>query len=183
VLDDCSEQAEPALPGAVCGDGVVSGEEACDDGEDNATYEHCGGRCDGPHLYCGDARRDPPEQCDDGNDEDDDGCDRRCRGIDLAAPSDEDGGAAGWQGVPPWQQTGGTGPGGTAGTGPSSGARTRVDGGPGADEPKGQGCDCRALGTQGTRGSGAHAQLLAAALSIAWVLRRPRRQRRQRQTA
>jgi cysteine-rich repeat protein len=91
VLDDCAAEPEPADPRAACGDGRVQPGEACDDGEDNATYGHCGGRCDGPHLYCGDGRVDPPEDCDDGNDAAGDGCDA-CRmegGDDADAGSEE----------------------------------------------------------------------------------------------
>jgi cysteine-rich repeat protein len=78
VLNHCATEPEPKDPGAVCGDGRVEGDEKCDDGADNATYGHCGGRCTGPHLYCGDARLDGPEQCDDGNMRAGDGCDARC---------------------------------------------------------------------------------------------------------
>ena len=78
VLNHCATEPEPKDPGAVCGDGRVEGDEKCDDGANNATYGHCGGRCKGPHLYCGDARLDAPEQCDDGNMQAGDGCDARC---------------------------------------------------------------------------------------------------------
>jgi cysteine-rich repeat protein len=78
VLNDCAAEPEPADPNAVCGDGRVEGDERCDDGEHNATYGHCGGRCDGLHLFCGDKRVDGPEVCDDGNTRSGDGCDARC---------------------------------------------------------------------------------------------------------
>jgi len=78
VLNDCSLQPEPQDPRAVCGDGKIEGEEACDDGADNASYGHCGGLCDRLHLYCGDERVDGPEECDDGNVLPLDGCDPRC---------------------------------------------------------------------------------------------------------
>jgi MYXO-CTERM domain-containing protein len=95
VLDDCSEQPEPALPGPTCGDGAVEGDEQCDDGAENGRYGTCGGLCDGPHLHCGDGRIDGPESCDDGNAEDGDGCDG-CR-----VPDQEQGPDAGVAFTPP----------------------------------------------------------------------------------
>jgi cysteine-rich repeat protein len=98
VLQDCSADPEPPDPKPVCGDGVVQTGEICDDGPLNATYAHCGGRCDGPHLVCGDERVDLPEECDDGNTRPGDECDEFCLieadpTTGAAAPPDtEDGG-------------------------------------------------------------------------------------------
>jgi cysteine-rich repeat protein len=177
VLDDCSEQPEPKLPGAVCGDGLVSGDEVCDDGADNARYDHCAGTCDGPHLYCGDGRRDDPEQCDDGDDVDDDGCDRECHGI--AAPpsgSDEDGGVAGWGSIPPWQPTAGQS-GGTAGAGGPSSGNPNLDAGMHASGGSSSDCSCRTLGK--TPANNRAARVLAALLLTVFLrllrTRRPRR--------
>lgn len=92
---------------AVCGDGVVTANEACDDGVNNGAYArcmpgclaraaHCGdGRVDAPYeacdgeacavdckseaAHCGDGRVDRGERCDDGNDVDGDGCNVDCR--------------------------------------------------------------------------------------------------------
>ena len=49
-----------------CGDGIVAGDETCDDGVNDGSYGHCNPDCTlGPH--CGDGvLQDPPEQCDDG---------------------------------------------------------------------------------------------------------------------
>ena len=92
VLDDCSAQPEPPDPHPVCGDGVVQGDEVCDDGPFNAHYGYCGGRCDGPHLRCGDGRKDAPETCDDGNLDPGDGCDDSCQ-LEGVAAGDDDGGS------------------------------------------------------------------------------------------
>jgi cysteine-rich repeat protein len=97
VLQDCSAEPEPSDPNAVCGDGKIENGEVCDDGALNATYGHCGGRCDGPHLICGDMRVDTPEECDDGNTAADDGCDPLCLREDQTRAGGEDGGLV----VPP----------------------------------------------------------------------------------
>lgn len=53
---------------ATCGDGIVAGDELCDEGEDNgAGYGHCTAACE-PGPRCGDAKKDVDggEECDDG---------------------------------------------------------------------------------------------------------------------
>ena len=51
----------------ICGDGVVEGNEVCDDGTNNGSYGHCKPGCAGLAPYCGDAvLTNPPEACDDG---------------------------------------------------------------------------------------------------------------------
>jgi len=58
--------------GPECGDGVVEGEEVCDDGEENADAwsleGHCNDSCTGQAAYCGDGEIDSAdgEACDDG---------------------------------------------------------------------------------------------------------------------
>lgn len=49
-----------------CGDGILAGDETCDDGTNDGSYGSCMPDCTpGPH--CGDqVLQDPPEQCDDG---------------------------------------------------------------------------------------------------------------------
>jgi fibro-slime domain-containing protein len=53
--------------GPTCGDGVIAGEELCDDGEANgANYGGCAADCT-PGAHCGDGTADDPdEQCDNG---------------------------------------------------------------------------------------------------------------------
>ncbi|MBZ5710469.1 SBBP repeat-containing protein [Nannocystis pusilla] len=60
---------------AVCGDGVVEGDEECDDGDadnDDACLADC------TDARCGDGHVGPGESCDDGNGIDDDGCNNAC---------------------------------------------------------------------------------------------------------
>ena len=76
----------PGCQGEVCGDGMIIGNETCDDGNYWA-YDGCrgcqvecgwdcsGGECAG---ICGDGMRKGAEECDDGNTESGDGCSRYC---------------------------------------------------------------------------------------------------------
>jgi fibro-slime domain-containing protein len=51
-----------------CGDGVVVGDEICDDGHNDGSYGSCTADCKGRGGYCGDTTiQNPPEQCDDGS--------------------------------------------------------------------------------------------------------------------
>ncbi|MBM4782689.1 MAG: fibro-slime domain-containing protein, partial [Archangiaceae bacterium] len=61
-----------------CGDGVVHGSEACDDGALNGNYGRCNAMCTGPGLRCGDGTINGPEQCDDNNTMSGDGCSSSC---------------------------------------------------------------------------------------------------------
>ncbi len=61
---------------AVCGDGVVEGDEQCDVGEDNDDGGVCTTLC--TLATCGDGFTGPGEGCDDGNDDPDDGCNNEC---------------------------------------------------------------------------------------------------------
>ena len=178
VLNQCALDSEPADPATVCGNGIIEGEEVCDDGADNATYGYCGGRCDGPHLYCGDLRVDPPEECDDGmtgasgicsvtcerTDDDDDG------GVE-----ENSGGAGGF--VPPPNPIAGTG--GGAGTGsvvPRPDAGSTIDAGSVLDDSS-SGCDCSVPRT--SRSSRPAAGLGALFAALAWLSSRVRRRKRQ----
>ena len=53
---------------AECGDGIVAGDEVCDDGDDNGTYGHCKNDCSGLGQRCGDGavQEEEGEVCDDG---------------------------------------------------------------------------------------------------------------------
>jgi cysteine-rich repeat protein len=59
---------------AYCGDGVLAGDEECDDGN-NDNLDGCNAGC---MLECGDGFRGPVEECDDGNTADGDGCSSTC---------------------------------------------------------------------------------------------------------
>ncbi len=64
----------------MCGDGIVSAGEECDDGVNDGGYGECDVGCVlGP--YCGDGIVQEPEQCDDGNRIDGDGCGSACRNL------------------------------------------------------------------------------------------------------
>ena len=58
-----------------CGDGMVGGDEECDDGNADNT-DDCLNSCMEP--YCGDGLVAKDEECDDGNTNDDDGCNNVC---------------------------------------------------------------------------------------------------------
>ncbi|HVY47071.1 MAG TPA: DUF4215 domain-containing protein [Minicystis sp.] len=50
----------------ICGDGIVAGDETCDDGTNDGSYGHCNPDCT-PGPRCGDGTvQSPDEQCDDG---------------------------------------------------------------------------------------------------------------------
>ncbi|MCA9674278.1 MAG: DUF4215 domain-containing protein, partial [Myxococcales bacterium] len=74
TLDDVCVVANP---NSVCGDGVITGSEQCDDGDDNADApDACRVNC--RRARCGDGIVDQLEQCDDGGRADGDGCSRIC---------------------------------------------------------------------------------------------------------
>jgi len=67
----------------VCGDGIVSAGEACDDMVNDGGYGECGPMCK-IGSYCGDNVVDAPfEDCDDGNRRDGDLCGSACRDLDI----------------------------------------------------------------------------------------------------
>jgi cysteine-rich repeat protein len=89
LLVGCSED-EPV----VCGDGVVAGGEACDDGN-TVDGDECTNVCTVP--TCGDGVMQAGEECDDGNEWSDDACTVACRlarcgdGIIQASEACDDG--------------------------------------------------------------------------------------------
>jgi hypothetical protein len=176
VLNQCALEDEPADPATVCGNGVIEGEEVCDDGADNATYGHCGGRCDGPHLYCGDLRVDPPEECDDGMTGASGICSVTCERTDDddGGVEENNGGAGGF--VPPTNPMAGTG-GGVAGVGsvmPRPDAGSTVDAGD-APVDSSSGCDCSVpRHTSCSRSVTGLSALLAA---LAWMSSRAKRRK------
>jgi cysteine-rich repeat protein len=66
----------------LCGDGVVTAGEECDDGTNDGGYGECDPGCVlGPS--CGDGIVQPPEDCDDGNNVDGDFCGSACRNVTV----------------------------------------------------------------------------------------------------
>ncbi len=80
-------RADSAVDAAapICGNGVIEGLEACDEGSDNSDTvpDACRGDCTLPR--CGDGVRDVlgAEACDDGNTDDGDGCSASCRFYEV----------------------------------------------------------------------------------------------------
>jgi len=62
----------------ICGDGIVSLGEQCDDGVNDGGYAECGPNCK-IGAYCGDGMKQEGEACDDGNRVSHDGCSATCR--------------------------------------------------------------------------------------------------------
>ena len=74
---DASTSTDPTTGGQpACGDGLLQGSEACDNGEANGQYAACNAAC--VLNICGDGVRGPDEQCDDGNADESDGCTTVC---------------------------------------------------------------------------------------------------------
>jgi fibro-slime domain-containing protein len=70
----------------ICGDGIKTKYEACDDGKNTGGYGKCAPGCVlGPRCGDGVIQAAEGEQCDDGNLVDHDGCDATCR-IDTVIP-------------------------------------------------------------------------------------------------
>ncbi len=62
-----------------CGDGIVTVDEACDDGANDGSYGTCKPDCSRAG-FCGDGHKDSPqESCDDGNYKNLDGCSAACQ--------------------------------------------------------------------------------------------------------
>jgi fibro-slime domain-containing protein len=73
-------EASPTECEPVCGDGIVSLGEECDDGTNDGGYGECEPGCKvGPR--CGDGIEQEGEDCDDGNRADGDGCGSACRNV------------------------------------------------------------------------------------------------------
>ncbi len=68
---------------SVCGDKIVTADEACDDGKNDGSYGSCTADSQnfGPHCGDGIAQSAQGEQCDDGNRDASDGCDNGCRSF------------------------------------------------------------------------------------------------------
>lgn len=64
----------------ICGDGIVSLGEECDDAENDGGYGECEPGCKAG-ARCGDGITQPGEDCDDGNRKDGDGCGSACRDV------------------------------------------------------------------------------------------------------
>jgi cysteine-rich repeat protein len=72
-IDGTCEEPEPD---PVCGNGLIEGDEECDDGEDNANTAAC--KLDCTAQICGDGFIGNAEACDDGNVDDTDDCTNAC---------------------------------------------------------------------------------------------------------
>jgi len=72
----------PSLCTPVCGDGILSIGEQCDDGTNTGGYGKCAPNCVLTE-YCGDGIRQGPEDCDDGNHVDSDLCNNACRDLSV----------------------------------------------------------------------------------------------------
>jgi fibro-slime domain-containing protein len=67
---------------SVCGDGIKTSTEVCDDGKNTGGYNQCAPGCVfGPRCGDGIVQADAGEQCDDGNFLDNDGCAPDCRSL------------------------------------------------------------------------------------------------------
>jgi cysteine-rich repeat protein len=95
----------------ICGNGVIEGDEVCDDGPKNGNYafnakdRNCNTSCNGWAPYCGDhiIQTVYDEQCDDGNNINGDGCSSICL-IETPAPTNPPSGGGGGGGggyIPP----------------------------------------------------------------------------------
>ena len=62
----------------LCGNGMLDGDEVCDDGVNDGAYDGCAEDCLALGPFCGDGEANGPEACDDGNDVDDDACGNAC---------------------------------------------------------------------------------------------------------
>ncbi|HEY8376626.1 MAG TPA: DUF4215 domain-containing protein [Nannocystis sp.] len=74
--DGLTCEAGVCVPLPVCGDGVVEGDEECDDGDANDDTAACKSDCTA--QKCGDGFVGPDEECDDGNMVDNDACTNAC---------------------------------------------------------------------------------------------------------
>jgi len=89
TTEDPTEDPTTDTGESVCGDGEVSGSEACDDGTNDGAYGGCMPDCDALAPYCGDSEISDAEVCDDGtNDGSYGGCAAAC---DALGPNCGDG--------------------------------------------------------------------------------------------
>jgi cysteine-rich repeat protein len=61
-----------------CGNGIIDGDEHCDDGINDGSYGSCTEDCSAQAPHCGDGEQNGPEPCDDGNGRNGDGCNNDC---------------------------------------------------------------------------------------------------------
>lgn len=73
-------QNTPSECTPICGDGIVSLGEECDDAANDGGYGECGPGCKAG-ARCGDGIKQMGEDCDDGNRKDGDGCSSACREL------------------------------------------------------------------------------------------------------
>ena len=82
MTDDGMTTIEPdgssGEPLPVCGNGVIEGDEACDDEVNDGSYGGCNADCTAPGPFCGDGIVNGEEPCDDGDDVDGNGCNVNC---------------------------------------------------------------------------------------------------------
>ena len=86
------EENDPCVPGILCGDGVPSAIEGCDDGPLNSDTQPGACRTSCKLPGCGDGVVDPGEACDDGDLESGDGCEPSCQHSVLCGNGDLDAG-------------------------------------------------------------------------------------------
>nr|WP_263429547.1 DUF4215 domain-containing protein [Nannocystis pusilla] len=162
-------------PAAICGDGIVSAGEACDDGEDNSDTAPDACRTDCTAASCGDGVVDGGEECDDGNNADGDGCEATCVAggpTSTSGESDSDGSSGQ---VPTTDGPNETGEEPTSSAGPDSDTEGETEGETDTDSDSGggatdeSGCGCR---QDGPGGAGLSALTL---LLLALRRRRPGR--------
>jgi cysteine-rich repeat protein len=77
-----------AVVPTVCGDGKVTGLEACDDGPSNSDTQPDACRRNCQRAHCGDHVTDTGEECDDGNGTAGDGCEPECTRSTDVPPGD-----------------------------------------------------------------------------------------------
>ena len=63
---------------AVCGNGMIEGDEVCDDGINDGSYGGCLPGCTEVGPHCGDGLEQPEEDCDDGDEINGNGCNVDC---------------------------------------------------------------------------------------------------------
>lgn len=76
----------PTPPGPGCGNGVLEGNEECDDGASNSDTAPDACRSDCRPPLCGDGVMDTGEACDDGNGTNADGCETSCQPTGVVPP-------------------------------------------------------------------------------------------------
>ena len=79
TAQDTDDSTETGAADPVCGDGMVEGDEVCDDGVNDGAYGGCSDDCSALAAHCGDGEVSDDEACDDGvNDGSYGGCNDDC---------------------------------------------------------------------------------------------------------